>query len=269
MWFGIVGFLNVGKSILFNVIIKVGVEVVNYLFCIIEFNVGVVVVFDERFDVFVKIYNFEKVIFVFIEFVDIVGFVKGVSKGEGFGNKFLFYIREVDVIVYVVCCFDDIDIVYVEGSVNLRRDIEIINLELIFVDMEVLERRFDKIRKFVKNSKEVVYEFEIMEKIYFILESGKMVRMFKFDDEDDLKFVNLFNFFIFKFIIYVVNIFEKDIGKENEYVKVVKEIVVEEGLEVIVICVKIEEEIVVLLDEEKKEFLKEFGIEKLGFDNLI
>ncbi|MEZ0536924.1 redox-regulated ATPase YchF [Caldicellulosiruptoraceae bacterium PP1] len=269
MKLGIVGLPNVGKSTLFNAITKAGAEAANYPFCTIEPNVGVVPVPDERLDVLAKIYNPEKITPAFIEFVDIAGLVRGASKGEGLGNKFLSHIREVDAIVHVVRCFEDTDIVHVEGSIDPIRDIETINLELIFADMESLERRLDKARKLSKNDKRAQRELEILEEIQKTLESGKMARSLKFEDEEDIKFVQSLNLLTTKPTIYAANISEDEINSENKYVAQVREYASKEGSEVVVICAKIEEEIAALSDDEKEEFLKELGIEKSGLDKLI
>lgn len=271
MKLGIVGLPNVGKSTLFNAITQAGAESANYPFCTIEPNVGVVAVPDERLDRLAQMYNPEKITPAVVEFVDIAGLVKGASKGEGLGNKFLSHIREIDAIVHVVRCFEDTNIVHVEGSVDPLRDIEIINIELIFADMEVLERRLDKTRKAAKTDKKAAAELEVLEKVYSALEKNINARSLDFNDEEH-EFVKSLNLLSFKPVLYAANISEDEAtnyGENNPHVKVLCNYAAEEDSEVIAICAKIEEEISQLEKEEKLEFLKELGLKESGLDRLV
>ncbi|WP_252229204.1 redox-regulated ATPase YchF [Clostridium sp. ZBS15] len=272
MKLGIVGLPNVGKSTLFNAITKAGAESANYPFCTIEPNVGVVSVPDKRLDVLEKMYNTKKKIYTAIEFYDIAGLVKGASKGEGLGNKFLANIREVESIVHVVRCFDDENVVHVEGTVDPIRDIETINLELIFSDLEVLERRMEKGIKLVRSGdKTAKFEYGIMEKIKEQLESNKPARTLEFTDEEQAFVKGLF-LITSKPVLYACNISEDDVMEgnfENKYVKTVKEYAASENSEVIVVSAKIEEELSGLEDDEKNEMLREYGLEESGLDKLI
>lgn len=270
MKLGIVGLPNVGKSTLFNAITQAGAESANYPFCTIEPNVGVVAVPDERLEKLSKIYPSEKVVPTAIEFCDIAGLVKGASTGEGLGNKFLSHIREVDAIVHVVRCFENPDIVHVDGDIDPIRDIEIINLELALSDIELLQRRLEKTEKAAKGDKGLVKEVNLIKEALETLENGNSVRNLELSDEE-LLIMKSFNLLSSKPIIYVANISEDDLVDDdsNEYVNKVREFASKEDAEVITISAEIEEEISQLDDEEKIEFLKDLGLEKSGLDKLI
>ena len=272
MKLGMVGLPNVGKSTLFNAITKAGAESANYPFCTIEPNIGVVSVPDKRLDVLEKMYNTKKKVYTAIEFYDIAGLVKGASKGEGLGNKFLSHIREVEAIVHVVRCFDDGNVVHVEGSVDPIRDIETINLELIFSDLEVLERRMEKSVKLARSGdKTAKYEYEIMGRIKEQLEAGKPVRTLEVTEEENVFIKSLF-LITSKQVLYACNISEDDVMEgnfDNDYVKKVKDYAAEENSEVMVVSAKIEEELSGLEDDEKAEMLQEYGLDESGLDKLV
>ena len=270
MKIGIVGLPNVGKSTMFNSITKAGAECANYPFCTIEPNVGVVAVPDERIEKLAEIYKPQKVTKAVVEFVDIAGLVKGASKGEGLGNKFLSHIREVDAICQVVRCFEDSNVIHVDGSVNPLRDIETRNLELIFADMETLEKRLDKAKKNLKADKKYQAEIDLIEKIKANLEKGIPARAIDYS-EDEQEIVKDMFLLTSKPIIYIANISEEQISNaENEpMVKEVKEYAQKENAEVIPLCVKIEEELSGLDEQDKKEMLEALGLEESGLDKLI
>lgn len=272
MKLGIVGLPNVGKSTLFNSLTKAGAESANYPFCTIDPNVGVVAVPDERLDVLTKMHNSAKTVPAVIEFVDIAGLVKGASKGEGLGNQFLSNIREVDAIVHVVRCFEDSNIVHVDGSINPLRDIETINLELIFSDIEVLERRIAKTSRGAKNDKKLAKEYDFQNKLKEFLEGGNMASSFECADEDEELWMSEYNLLTAKPVIYAANVSEDDLADDaadNPMVNEVRELARKEGSQVFVICAQIEQEIAELDDDEKKEFLEDLGLKESGLEKLI
>ena len=272
MKLGIVGLPNVGKSTLFNSLTKAGAESANYPFCTIDPNVGVVTVPDERLNLLGDFYKSKKVTPAVIEFVDIAGLVKGASKGEGLGNQFLANIREVDAIVHVVRCFEDSNVVHVDGSIDPLRDIETINLELVFSDLEILERRIAKVTKTARMDKEAAKELTFLEKVKAHLEEGQLAITLETENEDEDAWLATYNLLTAKPVIYAANVAEDDIaddGANNQYVQAVREYAAKQNSEVFVICAQIEEEISELDEDERKMFLEDLGLTESGLEKLV
>ncbi len=272
MKLGIVGLPNVGKSTLFNSLTKAGAESANYPFCTIDPNIGIVAVPDERLKLLGDMYHSKKVTPAVIEFVDIAGLVKGASKGEGLGNQFLSNIREVDAIVHVVRCFEDSNVIHVDGSVNPMRDIETINLELIFSDLEILERRISRVSKGARMDKALGKELALLERIKEHLESGRMAKSLVVEEEEELALFQSYNLLTAKPVIYAANVSEEDLaddGAGNPGVCAVKKFAAEENSEVFVICAQIEQEIAELEEDEKAMFLEDLGLKESGLEKLI
>ena len=272
MKLGIVGLPNVGKSTLFNSLTKAGAESANYPFCTIDPNVGVVTVPDERLNVLGEMYQTKKIGPAVIEFVDIAGLVKGASKGEGLGNQFLANIREVDAIVHVVRCFEDSNIVHVDGSINPMRDVETINFELIFSDIEILERRIAKVVKLSRNDKAAAKELEMLKRLKAWLEDGKLAKTFELLDEEEEEWFGTYNLLTAKPVIFAANVTEEDLpddGANNEGVQALRAYAAQENCEVFVVCAQIEQEIAELEEDEKKMFLEDLGLKESGLEKLI
>ena len=272
MKLGIVGLPNVGKSTLFNSLTKAGAESANYPFCTIDPNVGVVTVPDERLKLLGDFYHSKKVTPAVIEIVDIAGLVKGASKGEGLGNQFLANIREVDAIVHVVRCFEDPNVIHVDGSIDPIRDIETINLELVFSDLEILERRIAKVTKTARMDKEAAKELDFLQKIKAHLEDGKLAITMELETEDEEAWMGTYNLLTWKPVIYAANVAEDELaddGASNPHVKAVKDYAVQQNSEVFVICAGIEEEISELDDDERKMFLEDLGLTESGLEKLV
>lgn len=272
MKLGIVGLPNVGKSTLFNSLTKAGAESANYPFCTIDPNVGIVTVPDERLRLLGDLYKSKKVTPAVIEFVDIAGLVKGASKGEGLGNQFLSNIREVDAIVHVVRCFEDTNVVHVDGSVDPVRDIETINLELIFSDIEILERRVAKTGRAAMNDKKIAAEAELLKRLIAHLEDGRLAITFETEDEDEKALVSSYNLLTAKKVIFAANVSEDDLaddGAANPHVQAVRKYAEQTASEVFVICAQIEQDIAELDEEEKAMFLEDFGLKESGLEKMI
>lgn len=272
MKLGIVGLPNVGKSTLFNSLTKAGAQAANYPFCTIDPNVGVVAIPDDRLKALGNLYHSKKVTPATIEFVDIAGLVKGASNGEGLGNQFLGNIRECDAIVHVVRCFEDTNVIHVDGSVDPLRDIETINLELIFSDLEILERRIAKTSRSAMNDKSLKKELDVLKELKELLEAGELAIKYHNDDPEIMEFVDSLDLLTGKPVIFAANVAEEDLaddGASNPHVQAVRGFAGEHGSEVFVISARIEEEIAQLDDDEKQEYLEALGVERSGLDKLI